>query len=95
MFLELMDEESWECSNSWGGNIRKSSGLRESSIPSLTAKNRFSPPSVAHMRNLMYGNGKGNTLSGWDEEEERYIVHMRGLPYRATEQDIMDVSSIV
>lgn len=44
------------------------------------------------MRNMLYGNGKGAGLSVWDDEEQRFMVHMRGLPYRATEQDIMNVS---
>ena len=49
------------------------------------------------MRNMMYGNGKGMDMGqNWEEEDDqRFVVHMRGLPYRATEQDIFNVSGFI
>ena len=73
--------------------MRKGSSFRDSAIPPLS-KSRLSPPPAARMQNMMYGNG--SDMDGglnWDEEDDqRFMVHMRGLPYRATEQDIFNVS---
>ncbi len=80
------DDTSWYDST-WMGNVRKSS-----IAPSLTSKVELSPPPAARARSTLYGNGQGTAAGGWDEEEQSYIVHMRGLPFKATEQDIMNVS---
>lgn len=95
-FTDFPDEDSWGDGGSapWGGNMRTPS-LRDGAIPPLSMKNRLSPPPAARMRNMMFGNGNGNGLDTWEDEEQRFIVHMRGLPYRATEQDIMNVSKAV
>lgn len=72
--------------------MRKIGASRDTSIQSLAMKKTISPPPAARMRNMMYDNGKGAAnMNKWNEEEQRYIVHMRGLPYRATEQDITNV----
>lgn len=74
--------------------MRKSSGFREPPIPPL-GKGRLSPSPAARMRNMMYGNGKGMDMGpNWEEEDDqRFVIHMRGLPFRATEQDIFKVSN--
>lgn len=85
-----MEDEVWDTGNQWGG----SSGPRTSAAPYGGMKNRLSPPPAARMRNAMYGNGSESVdeVGGWQNEAQTFSVHMRGLPFKATEKDIANVS---
>lgn len=87
---DFMDDEVWNTGNQWGGL----SGSRKPAPPFGGLENRLSPPPAARMHNAMYGNGNESVGGGseWFGETQTFSVHMRGLPFRATENDIANVS---
>lgn len=85
-----MEDEVWDTGNQWGGP----SGPRKPAPPFGGMKTRLSPPPAARMRSAMYGNGNESIgeIGGWEDDVQTFSVHMRGLPFRATENDIANVS---
>lgn len=55
---------------------------------------KFSAKSAVRARNSSYDNNQGGNSKNWGEKEQKFLVHMRGLPFKATEQDIVNVRDL-